>query len=252
MVRHSSYRIAIVLGRQECRSKGGQLDVDAGPALSRPAAGGSKAPRHVTRPGDDGPVEMNGDQPRLIRPMLATAGPLPSLATDHAWSYEFKWDGVRAVAYLGGGGLRLLSRTDQDMTTRYPELTALATAVGDQHLILDGEIVALLGGKPSFSTLQQRMQVRRPTPELVAVVPATYVIFDVLHHAGRSLLTVPHARRRALLDELHLAGIAWQTPPAFIGGGADIQNASREQGLEGIVAKRLTSTYQAGRRSRDW
>lgn len=181
--------------------------------------------------------------------MLATAGPLP--ASD-GWAHELKWDGVRAVTYTGGGRIRILSRTDQDMTSRYPELTALTGAVGAEHLVLDGEIVALLEGRPSFSLLQQRMQVRHPPAELVAAVPAVYVVFDVLHHAGRSLLSAPYSERRRILDRLQLAGPSWQTSPVWFAGGADVLAATREQGLEGVLSKRLTSTYRPGARSRDW
>ena len=190
---------------------------------------------------------------RVIRPMLATAGPLPPPPSrDDEWAYELKWDGVRAVAYLGAGAYRLLSRTDQDMTGRYPELAALADTYPDEELVLDGELVALVNGTPSFSRLQQRMQVRSPTADLVTTVPVTYFVFDVLHHAGRSLLTRPYRGRRQLLDELNPHGRSWQTPPAWFGDGPDVLAASRERGLEGVVAKRVTSPYRPGARSRDW
>jgi bifunctional non-homologous end joining protein LigD len=189
----------------------------------------------------------------LIRPMLATAGPLPPPpGEDKDWAYELKWDGVRAVAYLGAGPYRLLSRTDQDMTARYPELAALADVYHDQELVLDGEIVALVDGRPSFSLLQQRMQVRSPAPDLVADVPVLYFVFDVLHHDGRSLLARPYRERRKLLEEFNPHGSRWQTPPVWFGGGQDVLAASRERGLEGVVAKRVTSTYRPGARSRDW
>lgn len=207
----------------------------------------------VTRTGDNRRVSSTfADAPRLIRPMLATTGPLPPPPGDAGdWAHELKWDGVRAVAYLHDGHLRLLSRTDQDMTSRYPELAPLATAVPGR-LVLDGEIVTLLDGRPSFSQLQQRMQIRHSTPDLVAAVPVAYLIFDVLHHDDRSLLTTPYADRRRLVEQLGLTGPTWQTPPAWFGAGADVLAASREQGLEGVVSKRLTSTYRPGTRSRDW
>jgi bifunctional non-homologous end joining protein LigD len=204
--------------------------------------------------GDDG--AMATTQPRatrLIRPMLATLGPLPPPpGEDGDWAYELKWDGVRAVAYLGAGPYRLLSRTDQDMTGRYPELAALADTYRDRELVLDGEIVALVDGRPSFSRLQQRMQVRLPEPDLVAAVPVVYLVFDVLHQDGRSLLTRPYRERRELLDELDPHGPHWQTPPAWFGGGQDVLAASRHRGLEGVIAKRATSAYRPGTRGRDW
>ena len=189
----------------------------------------------------------------VIQPMLATAGPLPPPpGGDLDWAYELKWDGVRAVAYLGAGPYRLLSRTEQDMTGRYPELAALAAAYADEELVLDGELVALVNGAPSFSRLQQRMQVHSPTADLVKTVPVTYFVFDVLHHDGRSLLPRPYKLRRDLLDELNPHGRSWQTPPAWFGGGPDVQAASRERGLEGVVATRITSPYRPGARGRDW
>lgn len=155
------------------------------------------------------------------------------------------------MAYVCAGRLRLLSRTDQDMTSRYPELGALAEAVAGS-LVLDGEIVAMgPAGRPSFSQLQQRMQVAHPAPALVGRVPVSYLVFDVLHAGGRSMLDVPYAERRALLEKLELAGRRWQTSPAWAGGGAQVLAASQEQGLEGVVAKRLASTYHPGRRTRD-
>ncbi len=137
------------------------------------------------------------------------------------------------------------------MTSRYPELAGLATAVAEP-VVLDGEIVAFAGGRPSFSRLQQRMQVGSPPPALVAAVPVTYLIFDLLHINSWSLLDLPYAERRQRLEQLDLAGPAWQTPPAWIGDGRPVLAASREQDLEGVVAKRLRSPYQPGRRSRDW
>ena len=96
--------------------------------------------------------------PVLIRPMLATPAPLPSAAEDRQWAYEVKWDGVRAVAYLQDGQLRLMSRTDRDITRRYPELAALPTSLRDEAVVLDGELVSLdAEGRPSFGRLQHRM-----------------------------------------------------------------------------------------------
>lgn len=185
--------------------------------------------------------------------MLATAGPLPPPpGRDDDWAFELKWDGVRAIGYVDVGRLRLLSRTGLDMTSRYPELAPLASAVGEP-LVLDGEVVAMgPAGRPSFSTLQQRMQIAHPAADLVARVPTTYLIFDVLRIGGRSMLDLPYAERRAVLEQLGLAGVRWQTPPVWTGGGAQVLAASQEQGMEGVVAKRLASVYRPGARTRDW
>ena len=104
--------------------------------------------------------------PPRIPPMLAVpAGELPEPGA--LWAAEFKWDGVRAVAYLSAGRLRLLSRSDRDMTRSYPELADLARQSGTQDMVLDGEITAFDGGRPSFAALQRRMHVGAPSARLV-------------------------------------------------------------------------------------
>ena len=192
------------------------------------------------------------------RPDRAHAGPHPGTcrADDGAWAYEMKWDGLRALAYIGGGRVRLLSRTGQDITAGYPELGGLGTAVGRRQAVLDGEIVALgEDGWPDFERLQQRMNARpacgaRGWPQSL---PVTYLAFDLLYLDGRPLLDEPYRARRALLEELDLQGPRWQTPPSFTGeAGADVQAVSRQHGLEGIVAKRLTSRYEPGKRTGSW
>jgi bifunctional non-homologous end joining protein LigD len=190
----------------------------------------------------------------LVRPMLAVAGELPAAADDGAWAYEMKWDGVRAVGYAGSGRLKLFSRNDLDITAGYPELAGLGGALG-VDAVLDGEIVAFdERGRTSFGRLQERMHVRDAATvrRLVARVPVVYLVFDVLELDGRSLLDVRYADRRDLLARLEIAGPAWQAPPAFEAAGADVLAASREQAMEGIVAKRRDSRYRPGRRSPDW
>jgi bifunctional non-homologous end joining protein LigD len=192
--------------------------------------------------------------PAQFRPMLAIAGELP--ADDAAWSYEMKWDGLRAIAVVTAGAVTLYSRTGRDVTGTYPELAGLAAATGGRDLVLDGEIVAFGDGSwPSFEAVQQRMNVTAASQvrRLAAEIPVTYLTFDLLRAAGSSLTGLPYTTRRARLDELAVDGSRWQTPPAFIGvPGADVQAVSRQHALEGIVAKRLTSRYEAGRRSSSW
>lgn len=191
--------------------------------------------------------------PEFIAPMLAKTGSLP--ADDAAWGFEVKWDGIRAVAYLDNGVCRLLSRNRKDITAQYPELAALAPAFAGRRLILDGEIVALgADGRPSFSRLQHRMGLSsaRTIAKVGQEIPATYIIFDLLYLDGRLLIDEPYQERRRLLEDLAPAGPAWQTPAHRRGEGPAIQAASRAVGLEGIVAKRLDSRYEAGRRSGAW
>lgn len=188
--------------------------------------------------------------------MLATASTtLPRPTEDRHWGYEFKWDGVRAVGHVHAGKLTLMSRNDRDISAGYPELTPLGSVEGIAHSVLDGELVALdANGRPSFGALQQRMHVTAQAAlrHLVEQVPVTYLLFDVLVLHGRSLLSEPYRSRREALEELGLQGPAWQTPPYFRGGGPDILATSASFGLEGVLAKRLDSTYQPGQRSPYW
>jgi bifunctional non-homologous end joining protein LigD len=185
--------------------------------------------------------------------MLATPGPLPS--DDSGWAFEMKWDGVRALARADRGRLTLLSRNEKDMTVSYPELHGLAPALAAHRVLLDGEIVSFdAAGRPSFSRLQKRMHVgsAAAAAHLARAEPVVLLLFDVLHLDGRSLLNRPYTERREVLAALELDGEAWQTPPAFAGSGAAAMQASSENALEGVVAKRAASRYVPGRRSPDW
>jgi len=191
--------------------------------------------------------------PEQLKPMLARAGSLP--VRDAGWAFEVKWDGVRALAYSEPGRLRLESRNGNDITASYPELRPLNRALSSHHAILDGEIVAFdEHGRPSFGRLQSRMHVssdsaaRRRSKE----VPVAYVIFDLLWLDGHPLLALPYGERRARLAELGLEGPAWRTPEHVVGNGAAMLEASLHNGLEGVVAKKLDSLYEPGRRSPCW
>ncbi len=191
--------------------------------------------------------------PENIPPMLAKAGALP--ADGAGWGFEIKWDGIRALAYLDKGTFRLLSRNLKDIAAQYPELAALASSLPGRRLVLDGEIVALgPDGRPSFSRLQHRMGLSSPRTiaKVGRDIPATYVIFDLLYLDGRLLLPAPYSERRLLLEDLAPAGPSWQTPAHKRGQGAEILAASRAVGLEGILAKRLDSEYEAGKRTGAW
>jgi bifunctional non-homologous end joining protein LigD len=192
----------------------------------------------------------SGGVPDLIEPMLATLGQ-PPVGEDVA--FEFKWDGIRCVAYVDAQ-LRLLSRTGRDITTGYPELTELVSLAGGHRVVLDGELVALdPAGVASFARLQQRMHLSAPAPGLVADVPVVYEVFDLLFLDGNLTTGLPYLQRRQLLTELGLSGDAVRVPAHFVNADPTaVMTAARGQGLEGIIAKRLTSTYQSGRRSTDW
>jgi len=183
--------------------------------------------------------------------MLATTGPLP--AQDDRWSYEVKWDGVRALVEVRGGRVSLRSRNGNDITGAYPELAGLGTVLGPTTAVLDGEVVAFDdAGRTDFGRLQARMHVRSPSPSLVRSTPVTLLLFDVLEVDDRPLLDLSYDERRAVLESLPLSGERWQVPPAFPGDGEALLQATLAQGMEGVVAKRRDSRYEPGRRSDCW
>ncbi len=191
--------------------------------------------------------------PARIAPMLARAGSLPE--EDGSWAFEIKWDGVRAIAYWQPGELRLESRNLNDITDSYPELLGMGAALGSHSAVLDGEIVAFDGdGRPSFGALQHRMHTasRAQARKLAQATPVRYVIFDLLWLDGHSLMREPYSDRREQLTALALNGESWQTPEHVVAEGKALLDATAEQRLEGVLAKRLDSIYQPGARTRDW
>ncbi|HKT00282.1 MAG TPA: DNA polymerase ligase N-terminal domain-containing protein [Rugosimonospora sp.] len=164
--------------------------------------------------------------PDQLRPMLpepATRLPRP----ESAWGFEMRWPGVRALAQVSGGRLRLFSAGGADFTDDHPRIKPLGEELAPAEVVLDGHVTPLGGG-------------------------AVYLVFDVLWLDGRLTIELPYRDRRELLESLAIAGPHWQTPPYFPGAGRDALTASRDQGLPGVVAKRLDSPYRPGERSRDW
>lgn len=182
-----------------------------------------------------------------MRPMLATRG--DHVPVGDGWSHEIKWDGMRILADVGRDRVRLTSRNENDVTVTYPELHALA----GRDLLLDGEVVAFDDGRPSFGALADRMHVRdvRKATRLVQVRPVTYLVFDALRIDGRDLSREPLSTRREALAGLDLVDSHWQVPPAY-DDGAMLLEVTGQQGLEGIVSKRLASRYEFGVRSPNW
>jgi bifunctional non-homologous end joining protein LigD len=182
--------------------------------------------------------------------MLATRAAAPAdLPSGPGWAFEVKWDGVRVLADTTSGHLRLLSRSDRDVTVAYPELAPL----GDlKDAVLDGEVVAMAGGVPSFEALAERMQVRdsASAERLAKRLPVSYLVFDVLELYGVDLTRRAFDERRSTLERLALAEPAHLSP--VYADGAELLEVTRAHGLEGVMAKRRASTYQPGRRSPDW
>ncbi|MBC3844648.1 hypothetical protein GXW82_44080 [Streptacidiphilus sp. 4-A2] len=191
----------------------------------------------------------------VIEPMLASPGSIPRDPT--AWAFEVKFDGMRVGSYLDGAhGLRLLTRNGNPATDRFPELAELLELLPGRNAVLDGEIVAADDqGRPDFGRLQQRMTLRRPAEIRAAMarIPVTLLLFDVPWLDGRPLTELTYRGRREVLETLPLHGERVQVPPAWPGSAAQEASAwTRDHGLEGLIAKRLTSPYQPGARSRDW
>jgi bifunctional non-homologous end joining protein LigD len=192
-----------------------------------------------------------------IPPMKAIAGDLP--VDDANWSYEIKWDGMRAIAFVDASapadGVRLQSSNLIDITIRFPELAALRGAVGGHEAVFDGEIVAFDDqGRPSFGLLQRRMHVGNAAEAArrAAAQPACYQVFDVLRIDGHGTIGLPYVERRRLLNGLLVDGDNWRVPAHHVGDGPALLDATRQAGLEGLVAKRLESKYEPGRRSPAW
>lgn len=222
--------------------------------------------------------------PDAVRPMLATRSSAAALEHLDAgdWSFEMKWDGMRAIVALDGDRVTVTSRSGRDVTASFPELRETAQAVVADSAVLDGEIVALgPGGAPSFSRLQDRMGLTgaREVARARRSTPVRFFAFDVLALNGTDCRALPYDARRELLlesfddsddgadgDDDDGSGAAGgggddgaaagrggvAVPPAFEGDAAAALEASRELGLEGVVAKRRTSPYRADTRSRDW
>jgi bifunctional non-homologous end joining protein LigD len=201
----------------------------------------------------DPPARERDPFPENVVPMLARLSTLPR--DDSKWAVEVKWDGIRAIAYCRPGRVELQTRNLNVVTAQYPEVRRISRALGARDAVLDGEIVAFdENGRPSFERLQQRMHnsdenvVRRRMKSH----PVVYVVFDLLHLDGEDLTCEPYARRRELLESLELQGEHWQTPGHSVGHAKELLAASAEQGLEGVMLKRLDSVYAPGKRTGAW
>jgi bifunctional non-homologous end joining protein LigD len=175
--------------------------------------------------------------------MLATPGDLP---TGPGWIYEVKWDGMRLLADVRDGRVDLRSRSGRDVTANFPELAGLVELAPD--VLLDGEVVLLEHGVPSFHALADRMQTPHPAPAR----PVTYMAFDVLRLYGVSLMSRTFAERRGTLERLDSAGVAnLALSPTYTDGPA-LYAATAQRGMEGVVAKRGDGVYRPGTRSPGW
>jgi bifunctional non-homologous end joining protein LigD len=189
--------------------------------------------------------------PTLIHPMLAT--PIEKAFDGPEWLFEIKWDGYRAIAFIENGSVKLISRTQNDLTPRFSELHNLANFVRAKTAILDGEIVALdANGRSSFSLMQQRTGIRKAgkVGRADGNITVLYYAFDLLYAEGYDLRRVGlEERKRALAQVVHVAGPLRLSD--HFDQGIQLFDAAKQQGLEGILAKRRAGAYVGGR-SRDW
>ncbi len=189
--------------------------------------------------------------PAVIHPMLATPSEAPF--DDPAWLFEIKWDGYRAVAFINDGKVRLVSRTQNDLTAQFSELHSLPEHVKAKIAILDGEIVALDdSGRSSFSLMQQRTGIRKYGRRIASQpgIQVLYYAFDLIYVDGYDLRRVPLDQRKGALAEVVNVGGPLRLSDHFPQGIA-LFDAAKQNGLEGILAKRRESCYEE-RRSREW
>ena len=178
-----------------------------------------------------------------VQPMKAGIGTLP--ADDERWAYEIKWDGYRTLVFIDDARtdarVRVQSSSGLDVTATYPELGGIHASVNATSAVLDGEIVVFdADGRPSFEGVQ------RHTTQVV------FQAFDVLSVNGHDVIGLPYEQRRELLTQVLEPGSNWTVPAHRVGGGAELLAATAAQGLEGVMAKKLGSTYTPGKRSPNW
>jgi bifunctional non-homologous end joining protein LigD len=188
--------------------------------------------------------------PAKLGPMLATLSDRPF--SDPDWLFEIKWDGVRALAFIHNGGLKLRARSGNDITLQYPDLHHLPSAITSSQAILDGEIAVLDShGRSDFERLQERMHVRNPSPKLLTEFPVVFFAFDLLYCDGYDLRESPLLERKQLLQKLLHTSDHIRFSDHQLERGRELFELAKKNGLEGIVAKRIDSRYVSDR-SQNW
>ena len=220
---------------------------------SHPAApknGNSKVSAVSAGSAVNSPVERA--MPTAIHPMLAESIEKPF--DDKDWLFEIKWDGYRAIAFVEGGKVRLVSRNQNELTGRYPELKDMPDFIKAKTAILDGEVVALdADGRASFSLMQQRTGFRAGGKKAVAKadVPVLYYAFDLIYLDGYDWRRVNLEDRKRKLREILKPGDSLRYSDHYEAQGKALFEIARDKKLEGILAKRRASCYEE-RRSREW
>ncbi|MDQ3646094.1 MAG: non-homologous end-joining DNA ligase [Actinomycetota bacterium] len=242
------------------------LEQEEGKLTFRLRGGRIQGVWHLFKPSPKKGADPSKDEwlVRLKEQERPTADPLPEtlpmMATliedpfdDDEWIFEPKWDGIRAIATCTDQTL-LLSRNQNDITPTYPELARLHQQLVALDAMVDGEIVAMHEGRPSFEHLQNRINIQdaRAIERATKQIPVTYIAFDLLYLDGRSLIREPLEERKRLLEEIVVPTDRVQVSPQVPGEGTSLFQVACERKLEGIVAKKLGTPYRPGKRARDW
>jgi bifunctional non-homologous end joining protein LigD len=234
-------------------------DLPGGTETSTPPTAATSAPEPASTP----PEPVAPTPPEPVAPMLATLTTEDEFGEEEGWAFEMKWDGVRIIASVSARAVLLQSRKGRDETQAYPDIVEALRSWLDrsptrvESAVLDGEVVVVdAGGRPRFGLLQNRINLTRPADiaQAAKAFPAQLMLFDLLQLNGRDLTRETYDERRRLLDELtpDEPGLRVQVPPIFDGDLHAAMDTSRLLDLEGVVAKRRTSSYQPGRRGGSW
>lgn len=184
--------------------------------------------------------------PEMPQVALATLAENPS--SDADWIFEIKWDGIRTIARVKDGAVRLWSRTKREITGEFPELSGIAANVSAEEALLDGEIVVLDDtGRSDFQRLQSRMGVRNPSQKLLSEAPVVYYVFDILYCDGYDLRQVPLIERKEFLKKIIGSNGVIRYSDHQVGEGERLFELAEKQHLEGIVGKQASSVYPSGR-----
>jgi bifunctional non-homologous end joining protein LigD len=221
------------------------------PSVAKKEKSKKSAPTSITAVAEI-PGAIKRPPPSSVTPMLAT--PVDKAFDGAEWLFEIKWDGYRAIAFIEDGKVRLVSRNQNDLTARYPELKELPRSVKARQAVLDGEVVALdENGRASFSLMQQRTGFRPGGRKAVAKadVPVLYYAFDLLYLEGFDLRRVPLEARKRMLQSILVTGDFLRYSDHYEEQGKALFQIARDRGLEGILAKKRDSPYLE-HRSREW
>jgi bifunctional non-homologous end joining protein LigD len=196
------------------------------------------------------PGAKSAPMPKEVSVTLAKISDRPF--SDPNWLFEIKWDGIRTIAFVNNGTVRLSSRSKRDVTAEYPELQNLSRYLRSGTVVLDGEIVTLdENGRSDFQKLQNRFGVSNPSQKLIGEVPLTYYLFDVLYCNGFDVRSAPLLQRKELLRRILRGGDGVRYSEHQLEKGKQLYSAAVEKGLEGIVGKEIESPY-TGNRTSSW